>query len=467
MSNISVKEKERLVKLVMEKIKENRISKNEPINDKSFVAISDFHGYDTPIKKIEEQYLKEYECIYILGDVTDRGPKSGIETLKKIKELTEKYPNRIFYIPGNHDKMLVGAVEFEFINDIYSEHDYANGGTKTIKDAQKLRENDPREYNKLMNWLLKQPLQRTHIYKGQQYVLAHAFFDQKIYDQYPNFSLLDLFKELVKGNDNESLYKAAERIIWFRKSKGDSTEGSCLSADSIMVIGHNNRPRDNYDLKDENDKIVKVHCVDRYLLSGSYGNEMYMYDGGLTEMVSSLTVIENNTESLEEKRNLLDNYIIKKFMSLISKDSEESIFENCRAFLEKENFISPIPDISEKDCLKIIRDYEVKSGFSYGDCSINEAYSIYKKVVLFNKLIDIHLTKYSDINEIAYHLNTFMTGSNEYTAATPELITSEQGARLIACVLGSQNMMELLYRHGCKNIEEYVSVKFDNNNYHR
>ena len=77
------------------------------IEKDSFVVISDFHSYEWPLKKITDYYLKEYDKIFILGDATDRGPygdgEGGIDLLFKIKELTEKYPNRVIYIPGNHD----------------------------------------------------------------------------------------------------------------------------------------------------------------------------------------------------------------------------------------------------------------------------------------------------------------------------------------------------------------------------
>ena len=43
----------------------------------SFVVVSDFHSYDWPLEKVKEYYLDEYETIYILGDVTDRGELSN------------------------------------------------------------------------------------------------------------------------------------------------------------------------------------------------------------------------------------------------------------------------------------------------------------------------------------------------------------------------------------------------------
>ena len=46
---------------------------NSNIVPNSFIAISDFHSYRYPLEKVKDYYLNEYEKIFILGDVTDRG----------------------------------------------------------------------------------------------------------------------------------------------------------------------------------------------------------------------------------------------------------------------------------------------------------------------------------------------------------------------------------------------------------
>ena len=79
---------------------------------KNFVSISDIHSDRNLFNQINE-FLKEYEVIYILGDATDRGIKEdgtgGVKILLEIKELTEKYPGRVIYIPGNHDEFIIGS----------------------------------------------------------------------------------------------------------------------------------------------------------------------------------------------------------------------------------------------------------------------------------------------------------------------------------------------------------------------
>ena len=82
----------------------------------SFVVISDFHAIKWPLEKVKDYYLNEYDKIFILGDATDRGEDwqgtGGIELLQEIKELSDKYPNRVVYIPGNHDVSLYDYAKY-------------------------------------------------------------------------------------------------------------------------------------------------------------------------------------------------------------------------------------------------------------------------------------------------------------------------------------------------------------------
>lgn len=153
---------------------------DETIKGKSFVAISDFHGYDYPVDKIVDYYLKEYDCIYIMGDAIDRGKNSdgtgSLTILQNIKFLTEQFPDRVFYIPGNHDQFLFGGLAFNDPDDIGC-LEINKGCKKTVEEFGNLRKTNPNQFYELLNWLSNLPLQKTHIYNGQKYVLAHAFFD--------------------------------------------------------------------------------------------------------------------------------------------------------------------------------------------------------------------------------------------------------------------------------------------------
>lgn len=468
---------ESLGELIMGNIK---VKGNEQINGKSFIAISDFHGYDYPIDKIINYYLNEYDCIYILGDAIDRGPKGdgtgSLQMLRNIKILTEQAPGRVFYMPGNHEQFLVGGTIFNLEDDLWCIENNA-GCKKTVEEFEQLKRNNPSEYMGLMNWLLIQPLQRTHNYNGQKYVLSHAFFDQKIYNENPNFSLANYFEARKQGINNR-LYADAYRMLWFRKGEDNYPMESCPLSDSVMIIGHNpdlKNKLDSYDLVDKYGNMVKVHCVDGGLAYKA-GEGMLKYDGGYKPVITNMR-FHNDTSSgilldtdeniIEEYKPLMENYVKETFMSLIDYNNINASIAKCKEFLKPENTILPVHIMSEKVCIDIIKSYEGQKGFSYGNCTLGEAYSMYKKVILFNELLGIHLAKYSDLEETVYHLNTFMTGDDEYPFESPQLITNESGARLIAIALGAQNMMEVLYRHGCRNTEEYVSLQLNNSNHNK
>lgn len=61
----------------------------------SFIVLSDFHAYSYPLEKIVNNYINEYDVIFILGDACDRGADGlgtgGIKILEEIK----KYQNNI------------------------------------------------------------------------------------------------------------------------------------------------------------------------------------------------------------------------------------------------------------------------------------------------------------------------------------------------------------------------------------
>ena len=180
----------------------------------SFIVISDFHSIKWPYEKIINEYINQYDKIYILGDATDRGKDgigtNGLDLLFDIKDLTEKYPNRVFYLPGNHDDFVYMTLMMNSQNARH--HMIINGGEKTLEDIDYLRKNMPDEANRLKDWLGKQPLQRIHEYNGKKYALAHALFDKKVNMNDKDFSL-----EKLNFATTEEEYKRCQNMIWFRK----------------------------------------------------------------------------------------------------------------------------------------------------------------------------------------------------------------------------------------------------------
>lgn len=246
------------------------------ITSGTFVAISDFHSYSFPVDKIKDYYLNEYDCVYILGDATDRGPTGqgagGIEVLEQIKSLCEQFPDRVFYIPGNHDKFFYEAC---LGNAQSKEMLFRAGGLDTYAELQTKKKTDFISLDDLLIWLGELPLQRKHIFNGKVYCLAHAFFNQKLYDYDDNFCLVDLFDDQL----STSLYNMGMNTLQFRKYRDKYDNSSLPSSENIMVVGHTPvhlRENQDLDLQNENGEIVEVKCVDGGI---SYGGELLEYNG--------------------------------------------------------------------------------------------------------------------------------------------------------------------------------------------
>ena len=70
-------------------------------------VISDLHGYyDLFIKLLEKISFSEFDLLYIIGDVCDRGPDS-----LKILFYIQKHDN-IILIKGNHEYMMQEALYY-------------------------------------------------------------------------------------------------------------------------------------------------------------------------------------------------------------------------------------------------------------------------------------------------------------------------------------------------------------------
>ena len=246
----------------------------------SFVAVSDFHAIEWPLQKVKNHYLKEYDKIFILGDVTDRGENgqgtNGIKLLQEIKKLSEQYPGRVIYVPGNHDS---------FVYDYGVSQDYQaeecmriNHGKDTIRDIDRMRYNNPEELEDLLNWLGNLPLQVKHEFNGQNYVLAHAFFNDLIYALNPNFNL-----KTLGSMRNKLAHDLGNQIMWFRK-QNDRYQPEYVPHNVIEVIGHTPefyRGKENLDLQNNYGETIKVICVDGGI---AYNGDMLKYDGGKEEV---------------------------------------------------------------------------------------------------------------------------------------------------------------------------------------
>ena len=267
----------------------------------SFVVVSDFHSVNWPLDRIKDYYLKEYEKIYILGDITDRGlyedGTGGINLLFEVKELMEKYPKRVIYIPGNHD-------EFAYLYITTSNPEIKrqlinNRGSQTVEDIDNYRISNPNKLKELENWLGSLQIQHEHYYNNKRYALAHAFFNQQLFSVNPNFTLEDYVK--LGG-----YLGPLSHILWFRKKEKNYDPKMLPSSDKITIIGHTPKKvrKDlNLNLENEQGEKIIVICVDGGI---SYGDEMLKFDGSLH--IENYYRHNNTAPIYEEEK----TYVLKK-----------------------------------------------------------------------------------------------------------------------------------------------------------
>ena len=443
------------------------ISNNiEKTMDKSFIAVSDFHGYRYPLEKIKKDYLNKYDVIYIMGDATDRGEKldgtGGIQLLIDIMHLTKQYPDRVIYVPGNHDEFLLGHIRRQKNMDSYYPYSYLanliyNGGLATINEIKALEVNNPNLYNELVSWLGSRPLQRTHRYNGKEFVLGHAIFNQRLYNINPDYTLENYFRE-PQNSENRRM---ASQVLWFRKMKDIYLPTEMPSSDKIMVIGHtpeSKRRNQNINLNDANDNIIKVHCVDGGI---AYNGFMLEYDGGYEVRRTTYLTFDENIDTPNktriqqaiENQNKFHSHILSK----IIKEEKKGFYEVLLGDKPKE--------LSESECQKIV-DKCVNTSINL---DVKQKRSIYIKTFLFNYILENQIIRMQEQNYDTYTavamIDTFLFGNNNKDYITVngndgkgnyKHITSTNYTRKIVTVIGPQTLIEVLHLYGCQTVKEYI-----------
>lgn len=422
----------------------------------SFVAISDFHGYDYPIEKIVDHYLNEYEFIYILGDVTDRGPNNNgsgsLDLLLIIKRLTEQYPGRVVYIPGNHDSLIVGHDKKDSYCTLTMEY---NNGVGTVSELNELKKKKPRVYTELIKWLSSLPIQRMHEYNGQIYAFAHAFFDQNLYEIMPTYNLEDYFTD-------RDLRNYGYNVMWFRKSdvfdRGETIadeksripqrkyiRSACPGSSVIVVIGHSKTRAGSreHDLVNKYGNKVTVHCVDGGI---AYDGQMLKYDGG-SKTYTTVRREHNDTSNSEasdfaKAEAALKNYVVT------------SVYMDRYHAFDREKYLMPV-SISNEEFADVIDSYDDRFGFNYTSGDYQDRFCMYRKIVMFDIILQNLLDKYGNKESVYYLLNSYFFGCEKDAT----WFTRERDTRFLADALGLENMMEVLAAYNCDSVEQYVERK--------
>lgn len=441
-------------------------------NRGSFIAISDFHSCEWPIKKIEDYYLNEYQTIYILGDATDRGKeqngKGGINLLFKIKELSEKYPGRVIYIPGNHDSFVY---DYATYHDVFSsECMKINQGSETIKDIDTLRYNDPRKLQELINWLGTLPLQREHFYNNKRYVLAHALFNETLFRMNKNFNLRNY-------NGLGGYYGVYGPILWFRKQSDSYNRKDLPRGDSIMIVGHtpeSSRKGVNLDLTNAYNEKIKVFCVDGGIASG---NPLLKYDGGedvlktynyshrRTAPQKPKIVTPNPSQKMytqTELENIFKNEVIKLLDTSSTADEALLKLFKISVGVREQEYSESFDRLTKPEIKEYMSDqllyYATKSFDKNDPQSSNSMFKATKKLlskIALDHIIGSLIIKYKSIKQAENNLSGYFTESDL------EYITESVGhARSIASKFQPNDLSNVIMHSDHPTISEYIKYEY-------
>ncbi len=255
-------------------LKDNRnYSKHHQTENRTYpeqvIAVSDLHGNMEKWEAVKNYMQTNPNMkLLILGDALDRGD-SGLQILLQIKELCDQ--GKAEYLPGNHDIFAYNYVKGNEILSRIPDNEKAqnqdiisivgratgnllgNGGENTIKgldEFNKIVNEEIRNRNiqnkitkkELIDWLGKQPIQKKTTISGTKYALAHAYFDDELYNQDPSFNLEKALKMKIKG-DNTTLLNKFETVMWYRKEDDRTHYAPVKFPDGcVMVVGHTRQP---------------------------------------------------------------------------------------------------------------------------------------------------------------------------------------------------------------------------------
>ena len=426
----------------------------------SFVVVSDFHSIRWPLEVVVNKYFNEYDKIYILGDVTDRGSDEngggGIDLLLKIKQLTDKYPEKVIYVPGNHDEFLYGyaADNDEKSKDLL----YLNHGSYTVDDIDRMKR-EPEKLKELMEWLGNLPLQREHWYRGKRFVMAHALFNDVLFRNNPDFSL----KDYRKSGGNRGQYK---NLLWYRKNDNRYNPAWLPKKGDVMVIGHTPlffRGDTPLDLENAYGDTIEVYCVDGGV---SYSDPMLSYPMLSFAVADKVYgILEENKEEENDyvdfeadAEKLLKNYILKLISGCGSVD--EAVLTCINSFFKSGD--KPYFNYDMYICIDVLRKKLEDIYMKY--CDTSNGYEDYR-TVFKRYFIEVALEYITEFQwnrdfpireEMTSKMDKFLE-SDDPTGITKFGGYFNESPRNVAKGLGSYNIKMWLAYNGFNSYEEYLN----------
>lgn len=210
----------------------------------SFIyAMSDIHGELDVFKEalVNVNLTNKNNKLILLGDYIDRGNKS-CETLYFIKDLSEKFPNQIIPLRGNHEDMFLDDLdamypigEFSEIKKYITEDEYKTILLKVNNESNELLKSMiiykyitdliKVKHKNLISWLKALPF----YYETEKQIFVHAGIDEEFGDYWEIATSDEMFiwkyppttgkfyKDIIAGHthtseiaEEESYYK----VFW-------------------------------------------------------------------------------------------------------------------------------------------------------------------------------------------------------------------------------------------------------------
>lgn len=321
------------VREVAEKIKEIKEKQKDEI-----LVVGDLHGNYSQWSLVKERIEKNPNTyVIILGDAIDRGHDS-IKILTEIKKLSDQGKAR--YIPGNHDQMAYTTLmanderkleDTGYLRYLSKSWELNEGKTKsTEQQLFEIGYTNPKEYEEIMEWWGKQPIQMklTADTNGQKtnYAFAHAAFDEELFIKRPNICLKEIAEiwsgleknetdEIIRryGNEKTALelgMRAMNYSLWYREKSPEITSlmkkflpkhladqitqlNHTIPYNEIMVVGHTKQQQINVKMIGEYFPTVYIdtHASD---MNKEASNKLEIYN--VTTGKSELLEKENDRE---------------------------------------------------------------------------------------------------------------------------------------------------------------------------
>ena len=210
---------------------------------------SDLHG--CPLREfmrlLEKAESSEKDTLYILGDVIDRNGDGGVEMLRWI--ISRK---NVKMIMGNHERMMLdckGIFDKSRglrLDEVLSLDDWLyNGGAVTIENLEKLKDENPGEFDKITEYLEKLPYFAEIEIEGKRFVFVHGGL--KKFGSYKKLSSYDEYS-----------------LVWSRPGINEKYYST-----KTVILGHT--PTQLYGKK-HNGRILKTETWIDIDIGAAYGN---------------------------------------------------------------------------------------------------------------------------------------------------------------------------------------------------